>query len=226
MTDDARIQELLEEILDSSSPPEIVCAECPELLPEVYKRLKRLRRVDDQLEAIFPSTCSDASGTSSGAAAPQTGLPQIDGYNVEELLGYGGMGVVYRARHRKLNRTVALKMLLVGAYARNQELVRFQREAEAVAALRHTNIVQIFDVGDFHGQPYFTMELLEGGSLAQSLAGMPQPAREAAAVVETLARAIQVAHDWGIVHRDLKPANVLLTADGTPKITDFDENGC
>src|SRR5262249_47716479 len=98
---------------------------------------------------------------------------------------------------------------------------RFQREAEAVAALRHTNIVQIYDVGDHEGRSYFTMEFVEGGSLAQALAGKPQPAHQAAALVATLAGAIQVAHDGGILHRDLKPANVLLTVDGTPKINDF-----
>jgi serine/threonine protein kinase/Tfp pilus assembly protein PilF len=224
MTGDTRIQELLEEILDSNLPPEVVCAHCPELLPEVKKRLRWLRHVDDQLEEILPSTCSGGpgeSGIGAGTKSPESGLPQIEGYDVERLLGYGGMGVVYRARHLKLKRTVALKMLLAGAYARRQDLVRFQREAEAVAALRHPNIVQIFGVGDLHGRPYFTMELLEGGSLAQSLAGAPQPARSGVALVEALAQAVQVAHNEGIVHRDLKPANVLLTADGTPKITDF-----
>jgi eukaryotic-like serine/threonine-protein kinase len=90
-----------------------------------------------------------------------------------------------------------------------------------VAGLRHPNIVQVYDVGDHRGWPYFTMELLEGGSLAQALAGTPQPARQAAALLATLAEAMQVAHHGGIVHRDLKPASILLTADGTPKIADF-----
>ena len=90
-----------------------------------------------------------------------------------------------------------------------------------MASLRHANIVQVYDVGDHEGWPYFTMELLEGGSLAQALAGTPQPARQAAALLATLAEAVQAAHQAGIVHRDLKPANILLTADGTPKIADF-----
>jgi serine/threonine-protein kinase len=149
------------------------------------------------------------------------GLPQVPGYEVEAVLGRGGMGVVYKARHLRLKRTVALKMLLVGAYAGPRERARFQREAEAVAGLRHGNIVQVHDVGDHEGMPYFTMEFVEGGSLAQKLAGTPQPARPAAALVATLAAAMQVAHQSGIVHRDLKPGNILLTADGTPKITDF-----
>src|SRR5262249_50565871 len=148
-------------------------------------------------------------------------LPTIPGYEVVAVLGHGGMGVVYKARHLRLSRVVAVKMLLAGAYAGPQELARFLQEAEAVAGLRHPNIVQVYDVGDLAGLPYFTMELLEGGSLAQKLAGVPQPARKAAALVRKLARAVQVAHHGGIVHRDLKPANILLAADGTPKISDF-----
>src|SRR6516165_7766961 len=137
------------------------------------------------------------------------------------MLGRGGMGIVYKARHLRLKRSVALKMLITGAYAGPRERARFQREAESVAGLRHANIVQVYDVGEHEGWPYFTMELLEGGSLAQALACTPQPARQAAALVATLAEAMQVAHRGGIVHRDLKPANILLTNDGTPKIADF-----
>ena len=131
------------------------------------------------------------------------------------------MGIVYKARHLRLSRVVALKMLQAGAYAGAHERARFQREAEVVAGLRHANIVAVYDVGDHEGCPYFTMELLEGGSLAQALAGTPQPARQAAALLITLAEAVQVAHQAGIVHRDLKPGNILLTAQGTPKVADF-----
>ena len=140
---------------------------------------------------------------------------------MEALLGRGGMGVVYKARHRRLNRLVALKMLIAGAHAGPAERARFQREAEVVAGLCHANIVQVYDVGDYDSCPFFTMELLEGGSLAQALAGTPQPARQAAALLVMLAEAVQVAHQAGIVHRDLKPANILLTAEGTPKVADF-----
>jgi hypothetical protein len=131
------------------------------------------------------------------------------------------MGMVYRARHLRLGRLVALKMALAGSYAGQHERERFRREAEAVAALRHPNLVQVYDTGDWSGRPYFTMELIEGGSLGQRLAGTPQPVRQAAALVATLAEAVQVAQQGGIVHRDLKPANILLIADGTPKIADF-----
>jgi serine/threonine-protein kinase len=140
---------------------------------------------------------------------------------VEALLGHGGMGVVYKAWHLRLQRPVALKMLLAGAYAQPTERERFLREAEAVAALHHPNIVPVYDAGEADGRPYFTMELVEGGSLAEQIRGVPQPARQAAALVATLAEAVHAAHQSGIVHRDLKPGNILLTRDGTPKVTDF-----
>jgi serine/threonine-protein kinase len=131
------------------------------------------------------------------------------------------MGIVYKAHHLRLNRPVALKMLLAGTYAGPAERERFLREAEAVAGLRHVNIVQVHDMGDHDGRPYFTMEYVEGGSLAQKLMATPQPAHLAAALLATLAEAVQVAHQGGIAHRDLKPANILLSVDGTPKIADF-----
>jgi tetratricopeptide (TPR) repeat protein/tRNA A-37 threonylcarbamoyl transferase component Bud32 len=131
------------------------------------------------------------------------------------------MGVVYRARQKKLNRVVALKMVLSGAHASSQQLARFQAEAEAVAQVQHQGIVQIFEVGEHDGLPYFSLEFVEGGSLAEKIGGKPRPPREAAEIMESLAQAMAAAHGHGIVHRDLKPANVLLTRDGLPKITDF-----
>jgi tetratricopeptide (TPR) repeat protein/predicted Ser/Thr protein kinase len=212
---------LLEEMLDSGKTPEEVCRDCPELLAEVRRRWQQFRRIDAEVGALLPEY-GMPPGAGASTPAPETGvLPQVPGYAVEAVLGRGGMGVVYKARHLRLNRPVALKMLLAGAYAAPQERARFQREAEAVAGLRHANIVQVYDVGDHEGRPYFTMECVEGGSLARKAAGTPQPACEAAALVATLAEAIEVAHQGGIVHRDLTPANILLTADGTPKIVDF-----
>jgi hypothetical protein len=145
----------------------------------------------------------------------------VPGYEILGELGRGGMGVVYRARHVRLNRHVALKMILSGGHASADDLARFRTEAEAVARLKHSNIVQIYDVGDAAGLPYFSLEFCPGGSLASKLDGTPLPPANAAQVVEALARAVHVAHRAGIVHRDLKPANVLLDADGTPKVTDF-----
>ena len=158
---------------------------------------------------------------SPSSTPPSAELPRIPGYEVLEVVGRGGMGVVYRARHVRLDRPVALKMLLTGAHASRESRERFLREARMGAGLRHPNIVQVHDMGDQDGLPYFTMEFVEGGNLAQKLAGMPQPPRQAAALLATLAEAVQAAHRCGIVHRDLKPANVLLTADGTPKICDL-----
>jgi formylglycine-generating enzyme required for sulfatase activity len=165
-----------------------------------------------------PGPADEAPGAAAGRD-PQT--PTVPGYEVLGVLGRGGMGVVYKARHLALKRTVALKMVLAGGHAAPHERARFRLEAEAVARLQHPNIVQIHEVGEAGGHPYCALELVEGGSLAAKLAGQPLPAREAARLVETLARAMQLAHGRNVVHRDLKPANVLLAADGTPKITDF-----
>jgi len=151
---------------------------------------------------------------------PSTGS-RLGNYEILEELGRGAMGVVYKARQLSLDRIVALKMILAGAHASSQELARFRTEAEAVARLQHPNIVQIYEVGEYGGLPFFSLEFVEGGSVAQQLDGTPQPVGTAAQLTETLARAIDHAHQRGIVHRDLKPANVLLTATGTPKITDF-----
>jgi|GEM_PF-2430984 len=155
---------------------------------------------------------------------PATGVEEeavIPGHTILGVLGRGGMGVVYKAQQVKLKRLVALKMILAGAHAGSEELNRFRIEAEAVASLQHPNIVQIYDMGDFQGRPYFSLEFVEGGTLAQKLNGAPLPVQQAAHLVETLALAVHYAHEHGIIHRDLKPANVLLTNDGTPKITDF-----
>jgi WD40 repeat protein len=148
-------------------------------------------------------------------------LPRVPGYELLGLLGHGGMGVVYRARQVGLNRVVALKMIIGGAFATGKSLARFRAEAMAVARLQHPNIVQVFEIGEAEGLPYFSQEYVDGGTLAAQLDGTPTPPRRAAELCELLARAVQFAHDRGVVHRDLKPANVLLTAEGAPKIADF-----
>src|SRR5262249_33739439 len=148
-------------------------------------------------------------------------LPEVPGYEVLGELGRGGMGVVYRARQGGLKRVVALKMIRSPAAAGPAQLARFRREARALARLQLPHILQISEVGEHDGSPYRALELLTGGGLDRRLRGRPWPARQAARLVETLARAVHAAHECRIVHRDLKPANVLLTADGLPKITDF-----
>jgi WD40 repeat protein len=140
---------------------------------------------------------------------------------VISLLGQGGMGVVYQAYQRALNRLVALKMILAAGQAGEEQLARFHTEAEALARLQHPNIVQIHEIGAHEGRPYIALEYVDGSSLARQLSGTPWPAGRAAEMVETLARAIHHAHGRGIVHRDLTPANVLLTPAGLPRITDF-----
>jgi serine/threonine-protein kinase len=145
----------------------------------------------------------------------------IGGYQILQMLGRGGMGVVYKALQPSLKRVVALKMILRAA-ADDVALKRFHTEAEAVARLQHPNIIQIYEIGEHEGQPFLSLEYVDGGTLAQKLAsrGLPMP-REAAQLLEVLARAIDVAHQRGVIHRDLKPANVLLTREGQPKISDF-----
>jgi len=173
-------------------------------------------------------------------AAPRraAGVSSVAGYEVLGELGRGGMGVVYKAREPRLNRVVALKMVLSGEHAGPQELARFETEARAVARLSHPNIVRIYAVGESEGRPFLSLEFVDGGSLERRLRDGPLPPPEAAALVATLARAVQHAHDHGVIHRDLKPANVLLEIApglpgvdtrppasrglyGMPKITDF-----
>jgi serine/threonine-protein kinase len=218
MSDEEQIDKLLGEILESGKAPEEVCRDRPELLPRVRAALERLRLVEEKVRAMFPSPDS----TVDDRGAPEAGAPpQVPGYEVQGVLGHGAVGVVYRAWHRRLNRAVALKVLLSGPHARPVERARLQREAEAVAGLRHPNVVQVYDSGEFDGRPFFTMELMEGGTLAAKLSGTPLPAFDAATLVAALAGAVGAAHAAGIVHRDLKPSNVLLAADGTPKVADF-----
>ncbi|HEX5270945.1 MAG TPA: serine/threonine-protein kinase, partial [Gemmataceae bacterium] len=165
---------------------------------------------------------------------------RVGDYDVLGELGRGGMGVVYKAVQRDLKRTVALKMILSGEHAGRDQLARFRAEAEAVARLRHPNIIQIYEIDeDDQGRPFFSLEFADGGSLDGRTAGTPQSPDSAARLVAVLARAMHAAHQAGVVHRDLKPANILLASGGgeppvevtgglrpplasyTPKITDF-----
>src|SRR5689334_12532455 len=144
------------------------------------------------------------------AGAVPADWPIIPGYEIREELGRGGMGVVYKARQVSLKRLVALKLIRDGALAGPQERARFRIEVEAAARMRHPNIVHLYEVGEHQGRPYFAMELVEGGSLDQHLAGRPLSAPQVAELVRALALAVQHAHARQVIHRDLKPANILL----------------
>ncbi len=157
--------------------------------------------------------------TATGAKIAPESL--VGPYEVIDELGTGGMGVVYKARHIHLNRTVALKMIIGGLNVGEAHLERFRLEAEVVAKLNHPNIVQVYDVGEHNGVPYIALELVDGGNLATKCDGKPQKHAYSAQTVETLARAVHAAHQAGVIHRDLKPQNVLMTLDGQPKVTDF-----
>jgi eukaryotic-like serine/threonine-protein kinase len=193
--------------------------------PELAEPLSRLFEVHGALSVPPELRESPAlgfrEGLTNGARSEIARAPRIPGYEIQGVLGRGGMGLVYLARQCALDRIVALKVLHEGRQSEPEHRARFEREAAAVARCQHPNLVQIHEIGEYDGQSYLALEYVEGGTLARSLAGVPQPPRAAAALVETLARAIDHAHSRGVVHRDLKPANVLLTSDGQPKITDF-----
>ncbi len=177
----------------------------------------------DQATSAAPSrhdaTVDHASDTTPNASEPTSHLlPQVPHYEILREIGRGGMGVVYQARQKSLNRIVALKMILAGQHASQAARQRFLREAEVVARLRHPNIVQVFDYGEEEGHSFLAMEFIDGSDLQQSAKMTP---RAAAEIVEQLARAVHEAHRQGIVHRDIKPANILMDPQGVPKITDF-----
>lgn len=166
-------------------------------------------------------TLDHAPGRDGEVPTPTHDRVSLPGYEILGELGRGGMGVVYQARQLRLKRLVALKMILAGAHSGQEEMARFQTEAEAVAQMAHPNIVSIYEVGEHDGLPYFSLEYVDGGSLESLLQSQPMSEREAAETVLTLAEAMESAHEKGIVHRDLKPANVLMTRDGELKISDF-----
>jgi WD40 repeat protein/serine/threonine protein kinase len=215
-----RLEALFHEVADlgpeqRSTLLDARCAGDPELRAAVEDLLRQeagAGPTESFLVSPFarPEASTRAGVPPSDSAGAESPPPTIPGYEVQGELGRGGMGVVYKARQTALHRVVALKMLRGGAPVTAEQLARFRVEMEALGRLQHPNIVQIYEVGEWEGRPYFTMEYVAGPNLAQKLGGAPLPARAAAHLVEVLARAMEAVHRCHVLHRDLKPANVLL----------------
>ena len=235
----ASCQQALEKIMGAAS---LVTARSRQAAPPpagVLAESAFLRRLEQSpppgaLPGVGPAANADSlTAMSSGPPPAAPAAVKVQGYEIIRELGRGGMGIVYLARQRGLNRLVAIKMMMKGAHANDDDSARFRAEAEAVARLHHAHIVQIYEVGDADGCPFFSLEYVEGGSLADILKGSPQAPDDAVRLVQQLAEAMQYCHELGILHRDLKPSNILLAtqqraaAEATslsrcvPKITDF-----
>lgn len=187
---------------------EDLCRAHPDVRGEVEERIRILRQFDRE--------------NAPPLSAPDDRPPSVPGYELLDLLGTGGMGQVWRARHTKLQRIVAVKLILSGARARPSERLRFRIEAEALAQLHHSNIVQLYEIGEADGCPYLVLEFVDGPTLAQQLRDQPLSHRHSAEVITAIARAMDLAHRRGIIHRDLKPGNILLSAiDQQPSGSDL-----
>lgn len=197
-------------------------------IDEYRRRFPKLVVTGHEVESLLNQFAGEVVVTGHKAEAlitpvtgPHTPMPKIPGYEMISIVARGGMGVIYKARQIQLNRIVAVKTILAGTSAGDEEVRRFHGEAEAVARLRHPNIVAIHEMGQVDGRDYFSMDFVEGKSLSDMVRDNPLPAKRAARYVRKTAEAIQYAHDQGILHRDLKPENILVDEKNEPRITDF-----
>jgi serine/threonine protein kinase len=227
MSDEARIQQLLDEIFDSGRSPEEVCADCPRLLEEVRKRWQQMCVVNAKLKAMFPKPRPNQDDDSTGPRNSPSGGPgtRIGPYKLLQAIGEGGFGIVYMAEQdRPVHRRVAVKIIKPGMDSA-QVIARFEAERQALALMDHQNIAKVFDAGTTDsGRPFFVMELVHGVPITKYCDDNHLTVRERLELLVPVCKAIQHAHQKGIIHRDLKPSNVLVCLyDGrpVPKVIDF-----
>ncbi len=220
---EVRLAALLERIISDAragTPVDVErwAAENPEFADDL-RQLWGVAEVAEEFGSLIPSY-DEADGVQSSVEVRSSSQTFGD-YELFEELGRGGMGVVYRARQKSLDRVVALKIVLGGSAATRADLARFRGEAETAARLNHPNIIPVYDVGQHDGLPYFTMRFVRGTTLAHRLVNGPLPGRQAAELLAPVVRAIAKAHQQGVLHRDLKPSNILIDAEGRPYVSDF-----
>src|SRR5262245_19006442 len=227
MTDrEGQIDEIIAQYLDAErrgqapAPDEVIAGH-----PEFAAELRSFFADRDQFVRIAggPAAGPDAVNTVGLETLPAPGdrVRYFGDYELQAEIARGGMGVVYKARQSRLNRIVALKLILSGQLASPADVDRFRREAESVANLDHPNIVPIFEVGEHEGQHYFSMKYVDGPNLQSRMAELRSSPAAAARLIATVARAVDHAHRRGVIHRDLKPGNVLLDSSNEPMVVDF-----
>ena len=232
--DEERLAELIDVLSDVRGPDAVALLERlvgkhPDLAGQLRELFAAMSMADAVAEAstIFEPTPAHPPALAP-PAAPGSFVPGVtplpasfDDYELLEEVGRGGMGIVYRARQKSLDRVVAVKMLLRRDLATAADLARFRSEAEAAARLDHPGIVSVFEVGECGGHPFYSMRFIEGTTLAKRLASGGVPPREAATILARVAEAVDAAHRGGVLHRDLKPSNILIDAAGKPHVSDF-----
>jgi hypothetical protein len=225
MAGNPQVLGLLEEILDSGKTPEEVCRDCPELLPEVRQRWQQFCLIDAQVRTLLPGLGTHPGAHTITSVLPSGDLPRVPGYEVQGVLGYGGMGVVYRATDSTLGREVAVKVLLDRLAPDSGTAQRFADEARITAQLQHPGIPPVHDLGTLgDGRPFLAMKLIKGQTLDALLASRPEPSVERGrfvAVFEQLCQAMAFAHAHGVIHRDLKPGNVMVGRFGEVQVMDW-----